>query len=94
MGFTLYVEIQRWANIKPTKNEHIVFVGYLLSRGATFPYFPYQQYNQRKINVCRLTYDHLFGGIEAFRKEHFELINGFSNKFFGWGGEDDDLFNR
>ncbi len=26
--------------------------------------------------------------------EHFMLVNGFSNMFWGWGGEDDDMFNR
>lgn len=24
----------------------------------------------------------------------FRAINGFSNEFWGWGGEDDDLFKR
>ncbi|KAI0216016.1 Beta-1,4-N-acetylgalactosaminyltransferase bre-4, partial [Lamellibrachia satsuma] len=42
----------------------------------------------------RLKYFTLFGGVGAFRTEHFRLINGFSNKFFGWGGEDDDLYHR
>ena len=27
-------------------------------------------------------------------REQYEAINGFSNSFFGWGGEDDDLYNR
>ena len=39
-------------------------------------------------------YSTLFGGIEAFSTDHFKLINGFSNQFFGWGGEDDNLYDR
>jgi len=51
------------------------------------------------VSVCvfvwlRLRYSTLFGGIEAFSVEHFKLINGFSNQFFGWGGEDDNLYDR
>jgi hypothetical protein len=42
----------------------------------------------------RLMYPELFGGIEAFSTEHFRLVNGFSNQFFGWGGEDDDIYAR
>jgi N-terminal domain of galactosyltransferase len=42
----------------------------------------------------RLPYTKLFGGVEAFKTEHFEQVNGFSNLFFGWGGEDDDLYQR
>ncbi|XP_020626949.1 beta-1,4-galactosyltransferase 2-like [Orbicella faveolata] len=41
-----------------------------------------------------LPYEQIFGGAGSFSREHFELINGFSNKFWGWGGEDDDLYNR
>jgi len=26
--------------------------------------------------------------------EQIIQTNGYSNKFFGWGGEDDDMFNR
>jgi GT2 family glycosyltransferase len=28
------------------------------------------------------------------RREQFEKVNGFSNSFWGWGGEDDDMANR
>ena len=35
-----------------------------------------------------------FGGIVAFSKDIFKRINGYPNNFWGWGGEDDELFNR
>lgn len=35
-----------------------------------------------------------FGGVVAMSNYHFESVNGFSNKFWGWGGEDDDLYRR
>ena len=35
-----------------------------------------------------------FGGVNAFSIEVFKRINGFSNQFWGWGGEDNDLLNR
>lgn len=28
------------------------------------------------------------------QRVHFEKVNGFSNKFYGWGAEDDDMYNR
>ncbi|KAL5102900.1 Beta-14-galactosyltransferase 4 [Taenia crassiceps] len=34
------------------------------------------------------------GGITLFRREHLEAMNGASNSFEGWGGEDDDLYKR
>ena len=35
-----------------------------------------------------------FGGIISYNKNSYEKINGFPNKFFGWGGEDDATYNR
>jgi len=35
-----------------------------------------------------------FGGVSVLNKKHYENANGFSNLFFGWGGEDDDFRNR
>ena len=42
----------------------------------------------------RLPYDDIFGGVSAMTVEHFRQVNGFSNMFWGWGGEDDDMSNR
>ncbi|XP_043274638.1 beta-1,4-N-acetylgalactosaminyltransferase bre-4-like [Venturia canescens] len=42
----------------------------------------------------RLPYPDLFGGVSAMTTEQFRLVNGFSNVFWGWGGEDDDMANR
>lgn len=42
----------------------------------------------------RLPYPTIFGGAGSFTKHDFQLINGFSNQFWGWGGEDDDLYKR
>lgn len=41
-----------------------------------------------------LPYKDLFGGVVLLKTETFKYINGFSNKFWGWGGEDDDLLKR
>lgn len=41
-----------------------------------------------------LPYYGLFGGAVAISAETFIHINGFSNMFQGWGGEDDDLYAR
>lgn len=42
----------------------------------------------------KLPYSAIFGGVSSLTKEQLVNVNGFSNKFFGWGGEDDDLYNR
>lgn len=34
------------------------------------------------------------GGVISFPKKTFEIINGYPNNFWGWGGEDDSLYNR
>uniref|UniRef100_A0A8C8F624 Beta-1,4-galactosyltransferase n=1 Tax=Oncorhynchus tshawytscha TaxID=74940 RepID=A0A8C8F624_ONCTS len=41
-----------------------------------------------------LPYNEFFGGVSGLTVEQFTKINGFPNAFWGWGGEDDDLWNR
>ena len=41
-----------------------------------------------------LPFESYFGGITLFNVEDFEKINGFSNEYWGWGYEDDDLLYR
>ena len=42
----------------------------------------------------KLGYDQYFGGVVLFTKEQVEKTNGYSNDYWDWGQEDDDLFWR
>ena len=46
------------------------------------------------VYAYRLPYPSIFGGVSAMTKAQFQKVNGFSNMFWGWGGEDDDMSNR
>mgnify|MGYP003328867039 CR=1 FL=1 len=35
-----------------------------------------------------------FGGVNSFNREDFRKINGFPSNYWGWGGEDDKLYDR
>ncbi|KAI0989475.1 hypothetical protein GJ496_003868 [Pomphorhynchus laevis] len=39
-------------------------------------------------------YKKYFGGITAFTREQYFKINGYSTRFWGWGGEDDECYIR
>ncbi|KAF7662843.1 hypothetical protein LDENG_00224640 [Lucifuga dentata] len=41
-----------------------------------------------------LPYNTYFGGVSSLSKDQFLKINGFPNTFWGWGGEDDDIYSR
>ncbi|XP_049872882.1 beta-1,4-N-acetylgalactosaminyltransferase bre-4-like [Pectinophora gossypiella] len=41
-----------------------------------------------------LLYDIIFGGVVSIRSDQYKTVNGFSNKFDYWGGEDDEFLER
>jgi hypothetical protein len=42
----------------------------------------------------RIVFDEYFGGVTLFPVELFDQVNGYSNKYWGWGYEDTDLLYR
>ncbi|KAJ8968497.1 hypothetical protein NQ317_014669 [Molorchus minor] len=52
--------------------------------------------DDRNLYTCPEQPRHMSVAVDIFKysKEHFKLLNGFSNSFWGWGGEDDDMSNR
>lgn len=42
----------------------------------------------------RVPYEELVGGVFAIKTEHFFKVNGYSNLYWGWGAEDDDMAYR
>lgn len=42
----------------------------------------------------QLRHENFFAGVIALTPKQYQLINGFSNRFWAWGGEDNDLSMR
>ncbi|XP_041479655.1 beta-1,4-galactosyltransferase 6-like [Lytechinus variegatus] len=42
----------------------------------------------------RILYDSLFGGVTGLTTSQMRHVNGFSNMYWGWGAEDDDIYKR
>lgn len=49
---------------------------------------------QAEQNQFELPYPEYFGGVQAVTKSDFTSVNGYSNEYWGWGEEDDDLWLR
>lgn len=41
-----------------------------------------------------IPYESYFGGVTLFNDSDFRAVNGYSNGFWGWGSEDDDILRR
>jgi len=41
--------------------------------------------------INRLFYNNLVGGVIALSVDQYKLVNGYSNMYWSWGGEDDDF---
>jgi hypothetical protein len=60
----------------------------------------YTQYLNKNIHFSspdlgyKYTFPEFCGGVIGMSSKDFEKINGFPNDFWGWGGEDDALYNR
>ena len=50
---------------------------------------PKEQSESEFMSQYKTYYDFLIGGVLCMKPDTYELINGFSNEYFNWGGEDD-----
>lgn len=65
---------------------YLVYVIYVIYVNILVDYY--------KLICFRLLYMIIFGGVLVMIKEQMLIVNGYFNKFFGWGGEDDEMYNR
>lgn len=84
---------------KEFKNEFEYFVAHdvdLIPENANYSYAENPCHLATEVEQFgyRMPYPEYFGGATIFPNEKFEKINGFSNNFWGYGGEDDYVRKR
>jgi hypothetical protein len=70
----------------------------LVPNSPRIPYgecqYPIQLGSELEDHNWTYPYSENCGGVVSMSVEHWKSINGFSNMYNGWGGEDDDLYLR
>eukprot|EP01137_Pigoraptor_chileana_P012473 Opistho-2@4358 len=85
--------------LKRTGITHYVFndVDFLPVLGVDYgvrPLLPTQLSSEADVHAYRRSYLENTGGCWTLTADMMERINGYSNKYLGWGGEDDDFYQR
>lgn len=66
-----------------------------LNKNLTYTYPERGPYHLSAPNYHpQYNYEKYLGGILLIKNDHFELVNGMSNRYFGWGLEDDEFYTR
>jgi len=61
---------------------------------SEYPVHLISKFLSRNSKYKKIIFDEYFGGVTLFPISYFEQINGYSNEYWGWGYEDDDLLYR
>ncbi|KAG6462526.1 hypothetical protein O3G_MSEX013318, partial [Manduca sexta] len=69
-----------------------------LNKGILYTCPPYPRHMVgtvfEKSNLTYGQYRNFFGGASVLSVQHYKQINGYSNLYWGWGGEDNDMYWR
>lgn len=85
---------------KKLKCDYVIFHDVdMLPVNVDYSYCEYpihlsSNFKSKSPNFKRIVFDEYFGGVTLFPIDEFEKINGYSNEYWGWGYEDDDLLYR
>jgi hypothetical protein len=66
----------------------------MIPLAVDYSYAPHPVHLATKFTEHRELFDQYFGGVTLFNTEDFVKVDGYSNKYWGWGYEDDDLLHR